>query len=282
VINYDPREVGVVCPIMLSSGQQEKVKYLFIDGAYLRSMLKHVSLRYFGGDKINIDFLKLATGYKKTFYYDCIDAKKSTEKRLDYEKRIGPQKELFNVLKLLPGFHVREGVLKGVRRRRQKQIDVMIAVEMLTHSFRGNMDEVTFLTGDLDFKPLVDALVLDGMYVNLWYHPDSASKELIYVADSNTPITVRTVYNWSGADFQRKYQIPSALSTPENEVRGYDRLKEGKTSRGSLIELFKKDDMYCIVFPNEKNPGFNIYVRFQNLDFLEKYVRDVYSDFRWE
>jgi uncharacterized LabA/DUF88 family protein len=47
------------------------------------------------------------------------------------------------------------------RRRRKvglqhKKADVMIAVDMLTHPFRHNMHQTTLLTGDNDFKPLID------------------------------------------------------------------------------------------------------------------------------
>ena len=35
----------------------------------------------------------------------------------------------------------------------------MIAVDMLTHPFDRNMERATLLAGDLDFKPLLDALV---------------------------------------------------------------------------------------------------------------------------
>ena len=38
---------------------------------------------------------------------------------------------------------------------------------MLSHAHRKNMHKTTLLTGDLDFKPLVDALVQDGMFVTL-------------------------------------------------------------------------------------------------------------------
>ncbi|MBD2254416.1 NYN domain-containing protein [Nostoc parmelioides] len=50
----------------------------------------------------------------------------------------------------------------GKAKKEQKEIDIMIAVDMLTHSFQKNMDEATLLAGDLDFKPLIDALVLNG------------------------------------------------------------------------------------------------------------------------
>ncbi len=75
----------------------------------------------------------------------------------------------------------------------QKKIDVMIAVDMLTHTFRRNMHQATLLTSDLDFKPLLDALVHEGMFVTLWYPPNDTNKELVAAADRRQPFGIRDV-----------------------------------------------------------------------------------------
>jgi uncharacterized LabA/DUF88 family protein len=52
------------------------------------------------------------------------------------------------------------------------------------------MHQATLLTGDNDFKPLIDALVQDGLFVTLMYPPDETSRELMQAADARTPWTI--------------------------------------------------------------------------------------------
>jgi hypothetical protein len=54
----------------------------------------------------------------------------------------------------------------------------MLTVDILTHTFRRNMDAATLLTGYVDFKPLIDTSVQNAMYVTLWYPPEETSCEL--------------------------------------------------------------------------------------------------------
>ena len=163
----------------------KEIEYLFIDGSYLSATIGKLSKEFYSGRTIPIDFQKLAGGHTKSFYYDCIKPRRKKESEKDFLKREEDQQEQFNAIRMINGYHVYEGVTKGkVGQQRQKQVDVKIAVDMLSHSHRRNMHKATLLTGDLDFKPLVEALIDDGMYVTLWYDPSSTSKELMYTVDA--------------------------------------------------------------------------------------------------
>ena len=158
-----------------------KMSYLFIDGGCLRQMAIAASEDYVDYDFTKIDFSKVAKEYTKTFYYDAHPPRKTQETEEDYSKRIDPQDSFFDSLRTIRGMHVYEGDSR--RRRRvveQKKVDVMIAVDMLTHAFRGNMHKATILTADLDLKPLIDALVQNGMQVQLMYPHGKPNKELIH------------------------------------------------------------------------------------------------------
>ena len=150
-----------------SMGSKE-IKYLFIDGACLQMILKHTSERFFDGKSIELDYHELAREFDKVFYYNCLAPQNSDEPREEYEERIQPQVDFFNQLRKIDKYHVFEGI---TRRRRgvaqQKKVDIMIAVDMLMHSFNRNMHRATLLASDLDFKPLLDALVQAGMHVTL-------------------------------------------------------------------------------------------------------------------
>jgi uncharacterized LabA/DUF88 family protein len=184
-------------------GPQE-IKYLFIDGGCLRQMAEDAGSRYPGFDFACLDFAKFVSDYTKTFYYDSLPPRKSNEDEASFSARIAAREALFDKLRAIRGVHVYEG---DTRRRRktveQKKVDVMIAVDMLTHSFRRNMHQAALLTADLDFKPLVDALVQDGMHVTLWYPRGKPNRELVYAADARHPLTFRNLHGWSTDEFQR-------------------------------------------------------------------------------
>lgn len=147
----------------------KEISYLFIDGGYLSTIVWDISRKYFNGETLEISFNVLSAGFTKTFYYDCPTPRKSGETSEEYQKRLTRQQLFFNNIRDQRGYHVFEGVVTGKPGKiRQKQVDVKIAVDMLIHTIRGNMHKATIITGDQDFKPLIDALVQEGMYVTLW------------------------------------------------------------------------------------------------------------------
>jgi hypothetical protein len=100
--------------------------------------------------RVRRDYGRLTNTYSKVFYYDALPERKSDEDDQTYHTRIAPQRHLFDRLSNLDRFHVYEGDVRRSSSRRgpeQKKIGVMIAVDMLTHSFRRNMHEATLLTG---------------------------------------------------------------------------------------------------------------------------------------
>ena len=192
-----------------SSGRPRPIEYLFVDGAYLKKVWEEASRRHFNNEPFQMDFRKVAGNFTKVFYYDCLAARDDREADEEYGERIGKQKEFHNELRQLPGFHVYEGTTSGVGgKARQKQVDIMIAVHMLLHTIRGNMRKTTLLAGDLDFKPVVDALVQEGMYVTLWYEPRSASRNLVYAADAQRIIDVRGIWMMATGEFKSKISEP--------------------------------------------------------------------------
>jgi uncharacterized LabA/DUF88 family protein len=55
---------------------------------------------------------------------------------------------------------VRQGWLSPGKKRQQKEVDVLLAVDMLTRSFYKNMTKAVLLAGDRDFKPVVEVVEL--------------------------------------------------------------------------------------------------------------------------
>ncbi|MEH2236396.1 NYN domain-containing protein [Nostoc sp.] len=263
---------------LYNSPVSQNVKYLFIDGGCLDSLLETLSNGLFGKTQLEIDYLRLASDYQKVFYYDCLPAQKQGENEVDYQNRIKPKIKLFNHLKSLNRFHVYEGTARFRDKRRgqeQKEVDIMIAVDMLTHSFRKNMDEATLLTNDLDFKPLIDALVQNGMYVSLWYSKGKTNYELVDAADSRQVLTIHTVWGWLTENFQKQVTLPvlsqSSFSPIDNSWTQVNKIEQAAYE----VFIYEKEKNYAAVLQTI-NGDYNLY-QHNNLDQLKFYVDHIYS-----
>lgn len=261
----------------------KEVSYLFIDGGYLRKAAHKMAEVVFLCDEIPIDFRALSANHTKAFYYDCCSPKKNNESKEGYDLRIAGEKTFFNSIRYLNGYHVFEGVTTGrPGRPRQKQVDVKIAVDMLMHSFRGNMHRATLLTGDMDFKPLVDALVQDGMYVTLWYEESSTSKELIYAADARRPMTVTAMYNYSMPVFKEKYSIPRQLISADKNIDKFTLEETGHGPNGESVELYKSSDEYLIIHPYAEDRSKHFHSYYFDHKFLLRFFDFEFFKVQWQ
>src|SRR5258708_30770666 len=80
---------------------------------------------------------------------------------------------------------------------RQKEVDILLAVDMLTHGFNGSMQKAVLVAGDLDFRRIVEALVRNGVFVEIWYRRTSIAPDLPGAADFGQEIRFRRLYEWS-------------------------------------------------------------------------------------
>lgn len=191
------------------SGPKE-VSYLFVDGGYLRGVCEKFSAEWFDGARLPIDYRSLGSGFTKCFYYDCLLLPRAGEDEPVSEARRAEQRAELNTIKALRGWHVVEGVLAGSGgRARQKQVDVQIAVDMLTHSYRGNMHRAAFIAGDQDFKPLVEAVVREGMFIEVWFEKSSASTDLLDAADWRRSLDIDRLYRHLAQEFKEGHPLPS-------------------------------------------------------------------------
>jgi len=113
----------------------EEISYLFIDGGHLRGTLENDFEQIIGAgwefdcERIIADLFPdqnmrnfyVPPQIRKAFYYDCLD-------ETEAEK-----------IASIPQMHVRQGHLKPGKKREQKEVDVQLAVEMLTNAFHKNM-----------------------------------------------------------------------------------------------------------------------------------------------
>jgi len=173
---------------------------IFIDGAYIRKL----SNEYYRHDKI--DFKKFADvlqrmyhtipGYPfrmnliRIYYYDAIVDKLDKE----YEK----QKEYFDSLDRLMWYSVRLGELvrSSTKEFKQKGVDILMAIDVLTKAYQDQYDTGMFVMGDADFIPLIEAVKNAGKKTICVFHKDHSSFDLIKTFDMNIRFEEKAIESW--------------------------------------------------------------------------------------
>ncbi len=130
----------------------------FIDGGYLRDSLKSsigwTSVNYEGLPyKFNQEFIKgrLQGEIIRVHYYDAI----CEPNEPDYEE----QKVFFEGLNSIPFYEVKlANLVKLENGYRQKGVDVLLSIDLITKAYENHFDIAIMLVGDRDFLPLVKAV----------------------------------------------------------------------------------------------------------------------------
>ena len=143
--------------------------YIFVDGGYLQRAHAESVAPWFGSEtEIDLSsalarLAQLSTlddiwgpmayspnGGTRIFYYDCLDEdRRGNETDREFSLRLDQQNNRLQELRDINDCHIRLGTLKGRKRREQKEVDVLIAVEMMAHAARGNMQKAVLVTGEL-------------------------------------------------------------------------------------------------------------------------------------
>jgi uncharacterized LabA/DUF88 family protein len=214
-------------------------EYMFVDGAYLRERLDRISQKYFEGERLEMDYQRFFMHHEKVFYFDCSPPKRKEETEKEHQARLDDAEATFRILRALPGCHV---ILGQTKNQRQKGVDVQLAVQALTHVFRHNTRRLTILTGDLDFKPLVEALVLEGAYVTLAFEPKTTAIELRDAADAQRALWTHVVFENTTSAFKRKHGLPSVGTNATDDAakwlpvpQDWKKIWEGKCSTGRIV-----------------------------------------------
>jgi uncharacterized LabA/DUF88 family protein len=186
-----PKAIGLVT-------RPVKQLMIFIDGGYLRKGLEH----FFGQGNDKINYVKLrnhiisvvdSQGIKsdiiRAYYYDGIV---NPTENLPKHKT---QDVYFEDIRLRKLFEVRLARNKpSVSGYKQKGVDVLIAVDMLSKAYLGHYDIAAFLGGDDDFLDLVSAVKnLGGKRVFGFYFKHNVSPDLAKCFDVESILTEKTL-----------------------------------------------------------------------------------------
>lgn len=199
--------------------------YLFIDGAHLDKARIDLGKEFFG-EEVPLDYeklLRLRWGATeglahRAFYYDCgDDARKEGEPEAVFQERQEKKNRHLLAIGSASGYHVRRGTLRAGGRREQKEVDVLLTVDMLQHAYRRNMSKAVLIAGDLDFRPVVQALVDAGTYVVIAGNARSLHRDLMAAADDVVKISPAWLYDAALGDFMQKH-FPIRVTRPPHEL----------------------------------------------------------------
>lgn len=212
-------------PNSLGAAAYEPVRYMFIDGNALRMTLSEVGAPYlYKGLQVPLNWNDLAGRCRKAFYYDAIPARKHGETEPDHAIRTEEKRKELEAIMRQPRFHVRTGDAHESRsgRNQQKMVDVQLAVDALLMASRGLFQACTLVASDLDFKPLISALVDMGVDVELLYQKGHTSPKLIEAADRARAIDIEDYRQWAEWSFNAHFpraQMESCDGNPEKPDR---------------------------------------------------------------
>jgi uncharacterized LabA/DUF88 family protein len=270
--------------------------YVFIDGGYLRACFDE-RLRWTFGDFGGIRFDQIRFGHK-FFYYDCLDdLPRPDETQSAFELRLKAQRDLFERIGSLPSWHVQLGTLSGNAqpgrqrsRRQQKEVDVLLAVDMMNHAFRQNMETAVLLSGDLDFKPVVESLIHLGRRVEIAACPQTCSTELRLAADKFTPITMMNLFAWCERRFSPNWDVffptidqGDTLLPPDHQHHSAVRkIASGRAGARSVDLYFISDTTWQAYLPDCTGENFEriTAMRCTHRDraLVEKFLRAEFGD----
>ena len=169
---------------------------IFIDGGYLREGFK----RIYGQAEINFAGLfvllkKLAFEERRhpevirAYYYDA-----QVDPEEDFAK-FKEQKKYFSNIEKHAVYEVKLARLKETKKgKKQKGVDVMLAIDMITKAFMNHFDIAILLAGDDDFLDLVKAVKdLTDKRVYGAFYPNEVSKDLLNNLDKKRELTKRVL-----------------------------------------------------------------------------------------
>jgi len=222
-------------------------KYLFIDGAYLARTFESFGRKMFDSPVVPIDYslVQSIAGATKVFYYNAPPEPKTGEPEDEFLVRLRAYENLVSELYELPNWHVAAGVTKTRKNAKlpqsQKEVDVLIAVDMLSHTMRRNTTAMALIAGDRDFRPLVEALIREGMNLHLLFDPLSIDEELKRAADVRDKLHIRRLYDCLQPSFRDANAMPHyglAHGVPYTPLPEKF-LKETATAKGQRVTIHR-------------------------------------------
>ena len=164
----------------------------FIDGGYFQNILKS-----FGEPRVDfsklVEFMRKGNPLLRAYYYNCHRLIREGHEEEDRAYQV-KQNGFFHSLSMIPQFECKFGKLKqytnqfGKDEFVQKQVDVLMAIDVVTLSAKKLINHAKIIAGDSDLIPAVQVAKNEGVVVELFYLYGTADVELLKTVDIATAI----------------------------------------------------------------------------------------------
>ena len=122
-----------------------------------------------------------------------------------YDVSLDSNKNFLTSLNLLDRFEIRSGKLqendKGFR---QKQVDILLAIDMIKLALKNKIQHIILITGDSDFVPAVQYVKEEGVMVHLRHAEKTYSKELSQTCDTSRQLSRTVLIEFDGKEAYRR------------------------------------------------------------------------------
>lgn len=248
--------------------------YVFLDAGYIRGLYAKFIEPVYIATSINWEYFSRSLALSaiatlqghginpsRTFFYDCFDEEKrngETEQQFDNRKQAYESER--KKIKELGKHHIRSGKLVG-KPRRQKQVDVQLAVDMLGNAFAKNYEIALLVAGDQDFVPVVNEVARLGRHVVIAGHPKNCSQELRDASDLFVQLDPYRMVKFNGAE-----QPKVGVACVNDEQWHRFRRDKGRDEVVNGVKLFQVATNKTWVATNDKNycwhPDRDLLIRF--------------------
>ena len=161
---------------------------IFIDGGYLNNVMKEFHGRTLNFEKFSNVLTDSGKDLFRTYYYNSLPIiYPNSHSNAEDIERLNKAKIFYTILNEIPNLEIRLGklvhdVVNGKDSFAQKQVDILLTIDLLSLSLKGQITKAIIITGDSDFVPLIRRVKDEGIKVQLM-HGKSYSKELWEICD---------------------------------------------------------------------------------------------------
>ena len=115
-----------------------------------------------------------------------------------YDVNLESNRSFLTSLSLQDHFEIRTGKLQENENGfQQKQVDIMLAIDMIKLALKNKIQHLILITGDSDFVPAVRFVKEEGVLVHL-RHAETYSKELSQACDTSKQLSSGVLIEFDG------------------------------------------------------------------------------------